>query len=103
MKYVVQCVRERLPWALELRDRLGAHLYLDMAQAPMRAFCSSLMMHGGEGHIHLEDDVELCSDFEERVEEAVSQYPNDVIKFFPNLSRSMPPQPEFIVGSGTKD
>lgn len=32
--------------------------------------------------VHMEDDIELCSEFQEKILEAISKYPNRVINFF---------------------
>ena len=82
VKYAIQAVRARWPMAMELRNRLDAVICVDRNNHSTKAFLESLLVYGGDGHIHLEDDVELCEDFEHRAQNAVLRFPNDVIHFF---------------------
>jgi len=82
MKYVVQTVPQRLDRALELRKKIKAVISLDLVGDPVKAFHESLFVFGGDGHVHLEDDVILCQSFNREIVRAVNQYPNDVINFF---------------------
>lgn len=49
---------------------------------PNEAFIKSLEHSGHEDHIHLEDDVLLCSQFRNKVVGAVNKFPGKMISFF---------------------
>lgn len=40
------------------------------------------MRYTDEPSVHLEDDIELCDGFVEKIRNAVEQYPNQIINFF---------------------
>lgn len=40
------------------------------------------MRYTDEPSVHLEDDIELCDDFVEKIKEAVNMYPDKIINFF---------------------
>ena len=84
MKYIVQAVPQRKHLVDTLVARLpGAQVYYDLARQPTRALAASLLLAGDEPHIHFEDDAHLRSDFVEAANEAIRQYPDRVINFFP--------------------
>lgn len=48
----------------------------------MKTFRRSLMVAGQEALVRLEDDIELCTDFREKITEAINMYPYSFISFF---------------------
>ena len=87
MNYVILAVRRRWDNVERLRRRLDAGVYVDMAREPRKAFSGSLLATGGGAHVHLEDDIILAKDFESLIEDAVRQYPDDVINFFNGITK----------------
>lgn len=83
---VIQCVPQRLNWALQIQKRLDSKLYIDLASDQDRAVFGSLMTFGGREHLHLEDDIILAKNFEQLIQPIISKYQNEVIRFFPSQS-----------------
>ena len=48
----------------------------------MSAFVEALEMAGDDAVRHLEDDIELCNDFYNKVVKIINAHPDDVIQFF---------------------
>lgn len=90
---VIQCVWQRREYARELQDRLNGVLYMDRGGNPVKAFCASLMTHGGRAHLHLHDDVILSKFFESKVLEPIATYGHELIAFFPGKSNMSPGKP----------
>ena len=64
-----------------------AHVVYDQQQHPMKTFVMAMLMGGHDGHIHLEDDAQLLGGFKSRIEFAVTMYPDQVINFFPGITK----------------
>lgn len=89
MDFSIQAVWTRRSNVDYLLERLpNATVYYDFARQPVPAFVGSLMTHYDQPHVHLEDDIYLCDNFEQRIDEAIERYPNDIIGFFPGMSRA---------------
>lgn len=54
---------------------------LDVNHDAMGNFLNSMRMTANPC-VHIEDDIELCDNFLEKVTSAVKRYPNDIINFF---------------------
>ncbi len=59
----------------------GLRMCVDYAQDAMGNFLNSMGMTEAPC-VHLEDDIELCEGFVEKVTEAVNEYPDRIINFF---------------------
>lgn len=59
----------------------GLKLCVDYNHDAMGNFLNSMLMTDGPS-VHIEDDIELCDDFVEKIKDAVSQYPDTIINFF---------------------
>ncbi len=57
-------------------------LLVDTEHKPVKYFIEVLKTINNYDSILLEDDVILCKDFKNRIEEAVKKYPNQMINFF---------------------
>ena len=57
------------------------HVCVDYNHDPMGNFLNSLTMTENPA-IHMEDDIELCNNFYDKVVAAVNQYPDTIINFF---------------------
>lgn len=81
MKHIIQKVPARdvsrilaaIPEALVVEDRDGA---------AVKCFIRSLEAADGEGHIHLEDDVEISSQYRQIIADGVAAFPDRLVSFF---------------------
>ena len=55
---------------------------VDTEHKPIKSFINQLKYISSNDSILLEDDLILCKNFKERIEEIVAQYPNSVINFY---------------------
>ena len=65
-------------------NQVDYKLLVDNKRDPINHFIDSLSVSNGEPFILMEDDLVLCRDFENEVNDAISKYPNDIINFFSN-------------------
>lgn len=73
---------ERADNARRLADETGGVIVWDRTRNAYETFLACLLMAGREPTIHLEDDVDLCPRWRERIEEAIAARPEDLIQFF---------------------
>lgn len=57
-------------------------LLIDKEHKPNESFYNQLGFISQWDAVLLEDDVELCRDFKEKIEKIISEHPNDIINFF---------------------
>lgn len=55
---------------------------VDKEHKPVKSFIEQLKFINNFDSVLLEDDLILCKDFKNRIEEVINQYPNDIINFF---------------------
>ena len=89
MLYIIQAVPERLDHVEYMMSRLpGARLYVDRRKKATTAFIRSMLLAGDQPHVHLQDDIWFVKDFDRKINEAVSQHPDDIINFYPGMSKA---------------
>jgi hypothetical protein len=92
MKYICQFVpnHDREKYVSEMRKQIPElQVVTDVTQgyegiyhSSMLTFLASLNGCGGRDHVHLEDDVILCYNFKQRIEQEIAKHPHDLIQFF---------------------
>lgn len=65
-------------------SQIEYELLVDTKHEPVNSFIEQLEYISQYDAVLLEDDLILCKDFQNRIEEVISQYPNKVINFFYN-------------------
>ena len=55
---------------------------VDTERNPMRHFFKCLELIQDEDAVLLEDDLELCDNFQEEIERVITEHPNNIINFF---------------------
>lgn len=84
IKYFVRTTGER---TLDKSfSQIEYELLVDKEHRPVKSFIEQLEYLGSLDCdvVLLEDDIILCKDFKNRIEEVISKYPNDIINFFTN-------------------
>lgn len=84
MLYVIRAVEERRPFVEEILEQLPeAVVYYDEFHDPMKSYlhvCKNII--AGQPAVLLEDDILLTSDFKNKAEKVIEQYPDTLINFF---------------------
>ena len=84
MLYVVRAVKERKPFVDEiLRQIPDAIVYYDEYGDAMKSYlhvCANIVK--GQPAVLLEDDIILTSNFKQKAESVIAEYPNTLINFF---------------------
>ena len=87
--FVIQAVWSRRRTVAAMLETVpDAVVYYDMARQPTRACGGSIMAAGGKAHVHMEDDVIMCTGFRDKVEAAIAEQPDEIINFFPGSVRT---------------
>lgn len=97
MKFVVRNAGERsvehlkqeIPELIVIRNGINA----------MEAFVDALDAVGDDAAVHLEDDIELCNDFYEKIQKIISEHPDEVIQFFSMRKEDLTVGTRMITGS----
>lgn len=79
IKYFVRTTRERT-----FNYELDYELLVDKEKKPVESFIKQLKYISQFDSVLLEDDLILCKDFKNKIEDAIKRYPNDIINFFQN-------------------
>lgn len=79
VKYFVRTTGER-----SFNYDLNYELLVDKEKKPVESFISQLKYISQYDSVLLEDDLILCKDFKDKIEDVIKQYPNDIINFFYN-------------------
>ena len=83
MEYVIQAVPKRHWMVTELLEQIPTALVLyDLNRQPVRTFVQSALLTSGRPFVHLEDDVILGENFQERIEAVIAKRPGKVSTFF---------------------
>lgn len=84
MLYAVQAVREREQYVKEILEQIpDAVVYYDEYRDNMRAYLHILQdIVKGQPCVMLQDDIILTTNFREKIESVISQYPDLLINFF---------------------
>ena len=81
MKVIIQKVEARNIDNI-LEQIPDAIVHTDYTGNATLGFIDSLKLGTGSDILKLEDDIELCDDFVNKVQKTISEYPNRVISFF---------------------
>lgn len=65
-------------------NQIDYELLIDDKHDPVASFISQLVYINDYNAVLLEDDVILCKNFKERIENVINQNPTDIINFFTN-------------------
>ena len=80
IKYFVRTTNERI------LDRTYAQIdykkLVDLEHNPVKSFIEQLKIINDFDSVLLEDDLILCKDFKNKIEEIINQYSNEIINFF---------------------
>ena len=63
-------------------SQIEYELLVDTEHKPIESFIEQLEQISGYDSVLLEDDLILCKDFKNRIEEVINKYPNKIINFF---------------------
>lgn len=77
IKYFVRTTGDR-----KFKYNLDYQLLVDKEKKPVESFIKQLKAISSFDSVLLEDDLKLCRNFKERIEEVIRQYPKDIINFF---------------------
>ena len=77
IKYFVRTTQER-----EFNYDLDYELLIDKEKKPVESFINQLRLISESDSVLLEDDLILCKDFKNKIENVIKQYPNRIINFF---------------------
>lgn len=80
INYYVRTTGERV-----LDDSFSQITYtelVDKEHKPVKSFIKQLKQISDNDSVLIEDDVILCNNFKERIEDVISRYPNNIINFF---------------------
>lgn len=77
MKYYVRTTGDRV-----FDYDLDYETLVDTERKPIKSFIEQLRYISDNDAVLLEDDLILCKDFQNRIEEVIKQYPNSIINFF---------------------
>lgn len=80
IKYFVRTTNERT--LDESFSQIEYELLIDKEHKPVESFIKQLELISDYDAVLLEDDLILCKDFKNQIEDVISQYPNKIINFF---------------------
>jgi len=88
IKYFVRTTKER---TLDNSfSQIEYELLVDTEHKPVKSFIEQLEIISDYDAILLEDDIQLCRNFKERVEAVINQYPDKIINFFTDPTHYFP-------------
>lgn len=80
IKYFVRTTGERT--LDDSFSQIEYTLLIDKEHKPVKSFIEQLEIIGDYDAVFLEDDVQLCRNFKEKVESVIKKYPDRLINFF---------------------
>lgn len=80
MKYYVRTTLERK--LDETYSQIEYDLLIDREHKPVESFIEQLKIISEGNSVLLEDDLILCKNFKQKIEEVINQFPNKIINFF---------------------
>ena len=80
MRYYIRTTGERK--LDESYNQIDYELLIDKDHRYIDFFIEQLERLGTEDCVIIEDDCVLCKDFDKRINEAISKFPNKIINFF---------------------
>ena len=80
MKYYVRTTLERK--LDETYSQIEYDLLIDKEHKPVESFIKQLELISEENSVLLEDDLILCKNFKQKIEEIINQFPDKIINFF---------------------
>jgi hypothetical protein len=82
-RFFLRLVPEREAWLPEMRKQIPQlEVVRDLTRDSNETFFLALMESEGEPAVHLEDDVQLTSDFLSKIEPVIAAHPDHVVQFF---------------------
>ena len=79
---IVRAMRERKEYVDYITSRIDVNVLYDTTGNAMETFLEALRMAGDEPCIHMEEDILLTSNFDEKIESVISENKDIVIQFF---------------------
>lgn len=79
---IVRAMRERQEYVDYITSRIDVNVLYDTTGNAMETFLEALRMAGGDPCIHMEEDILLTSNFDEKIESVISENKDIVIQFF---------------------
>lgn len=80
MKYYIRTTLERK--LDETYSQIEYDLLIDKEHKPVESFIKQLEFISEENAVLLEDDLILCKNFKQKIEEIINQFPDRIINFF---------------------
>lgn len=80
MRYYVRTTLERK--LDKTYSQIEYDLLIDREHKPVESFIKQLEIISEENSVLLEDDLILCKNFKQRIEEIINQFPDKIINFF---------------------
>lgn len=84
IKYFVRTTGERT--LDDSFSQIEYTLLVDKEHKPVKSFIEQLEIISDYDAVFLEDDIQLCRNFKEKIESIIKQYPNRLINFFTSPS-----------------
>lgn len=83
MRYILRLVPEREQFVPEVLEQIP-HLEIvrDQTRNSMDTMLRALLTTGDDPAVHLEDDIELTSDFRAKIEPEIERRPHELVQFF---------------------
>jgi len=83
MRYIIRGVSQRQECVDYLKTHLpNAEYLIDTPGNAMSGFLHALSISGTDPSIHMEEDIWLTNDFENKIESVISKHKSEVIQFF---------------------
>ena len=80
VKYFVRTTNERQ--LDKTYNQISYEKLVDLEHKPVESFIEQLKIISKYDSVLLEDDLILCKDFKNKIEEVINQYPDEIINFF---------------------
>lgn len=91
IKYFIRTTLERqLDESIQRELGEDFTLLIDFEHKPVESFINQLSIISDYDSVLLEDDIILCHNFKQRIEDVISQYPNRIVNFFNATYRYYP-------------
>jgi hypothetical protein len=98
-RFFLRLVPEREAWLPEMRKQIPQlEVVRDLTRDSNETFFLALMESEGEPAVHLEDDVQLTSDFLSKIEPVIAAHPDHVVQFFSLRKNDAELGPRWLAG-----
>ena len=100
MRYIVTAMPQRIPYVKEMKKQIpDLEIVWDRHRNAMETFVRSLEHAGEDAIVHLEDDIQLTSNFVEKIEGAIKERPDELIKFFSRYGKDLTEGSRYLAGA----